>query len=214
MSVILSREQYVQRQRLKRTVHKAKVPCAILFFLAALSTNTEAATSCKEVHQLDSGQIHTLLDSFHLGLDRGYGYSLAAIAWKESLAGKVNVNYTDPSYGVFHVNLTYAARRDNVISGFKKNMLAQRLMDDMPFAARHAMQVLDDGKRIVGTGKWRDIWAYYNGGQNWESVPHYSADIARRIGILQKCLLPKALLNLRASQKTLHYNEYLSNQSD
>ena len=213
MNVILSREQYAQRQRLKRIASKAKAPLAVLFLLAVLSSNSEAATSCKEVRDLDSEQLQTLLDSFKLGIDQGYGYSLAAIAWKESLAGKVKVNYADPSFGVFHVNVTYAARRDNVTSGFRKNILAQRLMDDMPFAARHAMQVLDDGKRSVGTGKWRDIWAYYNGGSNWKSVPHYAADIARRIRVLQQCLIPKAWLNLSATKKTVHFNEYLSNKS-
>lgn len=216
MSVILSGEQYAQRQRWKRIANRVKAPFALLLLFAAISFTTEADASvqCKEVRRLDSSQLQTLLDAFHLGLDHGYGYTLSAIAWKESLAGKVKVNYADPSFGVFHVNLTYAARRDSVKTRFTKNILAQRLIDDMTFSARHAMQVLDDGKRVVETGRWRDIWAYYNGGQNWREVPHYSADIARRVRIIQQCLIPKALLNLSAAKKTLHYNEYVSRQSN
>lgn len=213
MNAILSREQYVKRQRLKRTATKARTPLAVVLLLALFTTTSEASVSCKPVRKLESAQLQTLLDSFYLGLDHGYGYSLAAIAWKESLAGKLKVNYADPSFGAYHVNLTYAARRDDANTTFKKNILAQRLIDDLPFAARHAMQVLDDGKRTVGTGKWRDIWSYYNGGSNWKTVPHYAADIAKRIKVLQQCLIPKALLKLSTAKKTLHRNEYLSRKS-
>ncbi|MDK1290160.1 hypothetical protein [Pseudoalteromonas umbrosa] len=214
MNVILSAEQYARRQKQKRFIRRIKLPLVATFLIGALSFTSEAAYRCDELHQLDASQLHTLLNAFHLGLDHGYGYSLAAIAWKESLAGKVKVNYSDPSFGVFHAHLTYAARREGVTSNFNKNILAQRLMDDIQFAASHAIMELDYWKSVHGDNNWRKIWASYNAGHNWEAVPHYAADIAYKIRVLQTCFIPKMMLNLSKQNSPSHRSKYVFLQSN
>lgn len=148
------------------------------------------ASVCKDVRRLDSDQIITLVKAYQAGAGEGLGLTLAAVAWQESLAGKVKVNFADPSYGVFHANLNTAASREGVTGNYRKNLLAQRLLDDFDFAAEHALKELRYWKDRHA-GDWRLIWASYNGGNSWDSprAKNYADRIRDKITQIRKCLI-------------------------
>jgi hypothetical protein len=193
MTNILTVEQCRRKSTLQRLRKKFAVPLSLVAsILLLVSVDSEAnASECKLVHSLSDKQLGILVKSYHAGVDDGFGYSLAAIAWKESLAGVIKINAFDPSFGIYHISLTTAASREGVSGNFRKNMLAQRLIDDDDYAAYHAIQELK-GWSVRHNGDWRLMWASYNGGNSWHKAKPqaYAKEIAERVRMIQKCLIP------------------------
>lgn len=143
---------------------------------------------CAALETLSRRQLFTLADAYRAGRQYGYGLSLAAIAWQESLAGEIKINYADPSFGIFHANIKTVASREGVTNGFVKNKLAQRLIDDPAYAVKHAVAELDYWHSQYGDN-WMRIWASYNGGWNWDSrqAQNYAESIRRKVKTLNTC---------------------------
>jgi hypothetical protein len=114
-------------------------------------------------------------------------YSLAAIAWKESSAGKYMINLQDPSAGVFHITinnaLVYLKWKD---TNFNRNRAAQLLIQDFQLAANFAMINLQFWKDQHGNN-WNRIWASYNAGHSWKNGRKYAKDIASKVRKIRLC---------------------------
>lgn len=193
MDKILTMSQARRRSSCRKVAHflksKLLAPTAFIGYIALQAISADAnAHECLVVQKLSDSQVGVIVKAYHLGEPDGYGYTLAAIAWQESLAGVVKVNAFDPSFGIFHINLTTASKREGITSNFSKNMLAQRLIDDDSYNAYHAMQELDFWK-AQHKGNWRKMWASYNGGWNWKKAGSYAEAIATKIKIIRKCLI-------------------------
>jgi hypothetical protein len=132
-------------------------------------------------------QREVLLRAYELGLPFDFGYTMAAIAWQESMAGKYLLNLQDPSAGVFHNNLKSVIARHEEFrdTDWQRNLIAQRLIQDMDFSAAEALAELEYWKSIHGEGNWFLIWQSYNGGfafQNPDSQAYAaSSNYARRL---------------------------------
>lgn len=167
-----------------------------LFFAAILAlglSNTVHAyiaesPLCAESARLDYEQRNTILRSYFRGEPYGFGYSLAAIAWKESMGGAVLVNANDPSFGVYHILLDTAAKREGIKGGFAKNQLAHRLVTDEDFAASHAIQELSFWQKKY-KDDWLKIWASYNAGHKHQYGEEYAKDIQHKVKVIRTCLL-------------------------
>lgn len=151
--------------------------------------SSQAESYCGDIADMSVEQQVTLARSYQYGEPYNLGYTLSAIAWKESLAGKYKINYSDPSFGVYHNVIHQVARREGVTGGFAKNQLAQRLVDDDEYAASQAIAELQSWLRYH-KGDLYKSWASYNAGTDYEYGLTYAADVKKKIGILKKCLGP------------------------
>jgi len=142
------------------------------------------------LEDLSLSQQETIIWAYKTGKLYNYGYTLAAIAWKESLGGLVKINLFDKPYGscgIFHNNLKTVIgfmKREHktfIINKFNLNKLCSELQDQPEYSLYEAVKVLNDARQKF-KNNWFDIWAYYNGGKN----PNYkyAKDIYYRIKAL------------------------------
>lgn len=124
--------------------------------------------------------------SYQLGKEFNFGYTLSAIAWKESNAGEWLVNIQDPSFGVFHNHINSVMSRHPEIEDtpFNRNRVASMLIGDIEFSGAESIAELEFWEGIHGDANWMKIWASYNGG--WIGNPSYAREIKARIIILKK----------------------------
>lgn len=156
--------------------------------LILVSTNLWATCDALSQEGLSKKQIDVLQNSFYIGSKKDMSYSLAAIAWKESSAGKYLMNLQDPSAGVFMVTIEnaigYLKWKD---TPFNRNRMAQLLMENFDLSAEFAMVNLQFWKDQYGED-WRTIWKRYNGGySDSERSVKYSKDIAAKISVIAEC---------------------------
>jgi len=132
-------------------------------------------------------QRENLKSACKLGEPFNLCYSLAAIGWKESMAGKYKVNISDPSCGFFHNNLkTVLSRAGTRDTSFNRNVACQALIDNFQYAAGEAVAELEYWRSVRGKYSWTAVWASYNAGWKYENGKDYAQDIRYRIWFLQK----------------------------
>ena len=148
----------------------------------------------EELEKLTTEQKEVLYLAYSAGAEKGYGLTLAAIAWKESQFGKYMLNITDGkygSYGPYHVLLDYAIVRHNVTTKWEKSRLAEKLLYDMEFSSNEALDVLiyyhDRFKKKDNPWRWA-VAAYNNGNKalTTDKGKKYAEDIALRVVTLKK----------------------------
>ena len=148
----------------------------------------------KELEKLTTEQKEVLYLAYSAGAEKGYGLTLAAIAWKESRFGKYMLNVTDGkygSYGPYHVLLDYVLIRHKVTTNWGKSRLAEKLLYDMEFSSSEALDVLtyyhDRFKNKDNPWRWA-VAAYNNGNKalTTDKGKKYAEDIALRVVTLKK----------------------------
>lgn len=150
-------------------------------------------------------QREVLLQAYEYGAPYDLGYTLAAIAWKESCAGEYRMNFQDPSAGIYHAYIPglikkYPSLKQN---GFTQNMLGALLVKDDAFASREAVNELKYWDK-VHQGNWEKMIKSYNKGFSWQKekeanrlAQEYYKDIKGRVQKL-RAYLPQVKLE--------HYN--------
>lgn len=71
----------------------------------ALPQGFESNHCVSEPQYFSPKQKAVLLKAYEYGAPHDLGYTLAAIAWKESCAGEYRMNFQDPSAGIYHAHL-------------------------------------------------------------------------------------------------------------
>ena len=141
----------------------------IVFFLFATMAfalpKVEFKNSCVPLEKFNDTQKEVLLRSYLAGYQFGFGYTLAAIAWKESCAGEYKMNFQDPSAGIFHAYIPGVIKRYPKLkqNGFTQNMVGAMLVEDDKFAAQIAISELKFWDKIH-KDNWRNIVKSYNKG--------------------------------------------------
>lgn len=173
--------------------------------LASLSLSlvlAKSTLSCSNIQEFKDFQLENLRYAYHYGKKDKMGFTMAAIAWKESCAGAYRYNAQDPSAGNYHVLLQSAVKLDRMfrgeknidrpISGFEMNKIADRLVRSKRFASKIALHQLLEWKKIR-KGDMKKILKSYNRGYSWEnsetnnkSAEEYANDILEKIKILKK----------------------------
>lgn len=168
-------------------------PLKRLPLLLALCAPLSANAACNV--QFTDSQLYTLQRSFDFGKESGWGWSLAAIAWKESSAGLNLVRFDPPyeywsaSYGVFHNYLKTVMSEEGCTTARCASKIAQNLMTNFKYSAQHAVKTLEYWKKVSGKGNYYDIWKGYNDGyQNTARGKAYSVDIGDKIVYLKTCV--------------------------
>lgn len=159
---------------------------AILYILfSILATSPVQAQACPT---FTTEQDELLRKAYAIGNYHDWGYTLAAIVWRESIVGPyiIRVNGQDGhqgSYGVAHMQLTTAAYltgEDNLWRA--KATLAPLLITDDVKALELATLYLEK-HRDLG---WRNMIARYNGRGSMARA--YSEDVVNKVSVLQSCL--------------------------
>lgn len=143
-------------------------------------------------YKFNNNQKKVLNISYALGKRHGLGFSLAAIAWRESSAGEYLMNLNDPSFGVYHILLKTAKKRTG-IKGLKSNKLAYALTTNIRLSASFAIKELNFWKKTLkGSNRnWINVWSAYNGGFNYKKkIPQsYGKDIKKKVDWLATCYI-------------------------
>lgn len=142
---------------------------------------------------LTDEQKYVLVRAYEIGNERGYGLTLAAIALKESRAGKYLVNNRSKDYGVFQNNIKSTTRRIEMLTGHKMDWktvqaLKTELVSSLETSANYAMMELEYWDR-VHKGNWRRVVESYNAG--YGRNPVYVEAIAKNIQYLKKSKILK-----------------------
>jgi len=176
--------------RLRQMLPSATLIITMLLLGFVPDSDAAEPDHCAVFRDLSDDQITTLVHSYWAGKPEGFGLTLAAIAWRESMAGEVLINHADPSFGPFHANIRSASVRAKAETTFRQNLVAQRLIDDFDYAAWHALEELKYWQSQYGED-WQKIWASYNGGWNYRSpdAQDYAKDIRYKVVQLRTCLL-------------------------
>lgn len=152
---------------------------------------------CVELKDFSKAQKNVILKAFKYGLKSGYGYTMAAIAWKESCAGEYKMNFADPSAGIYHAHIPGLLKKTNQKdTGFMRNMVGELLVRDDEYASQVALDELLYWHK-VRNGNWQEVIKSYNKGFSWERdserdkmAQSYYEDIARKVKALQ-AYMPK-----------------------
>lgn len=175
---------------------------SFFLYLVASFAIAKDPLSCSNIKEFKDFQLENLRYAYHYGKKDGLGFTMAAIAWKESCAGAYRYNAQDPSAGNYHVLLESAVILDRIFKGsknanrpvsqFEKNVIADRLVRSKRFASKIALYQLKEWKKIR-KGDMRKVIKSYNRGYLWESseannksAEAYANDILEKIKILKK----------------------------
>ena len=164
--------------------------------LLVLLPSLAIADKCDSLYTMSDLQLKTLAHSYQYGLEYDMGYSLAAIAWQESNAGKYPVNVNDPSFGVHHILLNNAMKRSKTKNtAFNRNLMAASLLNPST-SAKFAIKELQYWHKYW-KGNWIKIWASYNAGHSYKIGLSYAYKIKEKVALIKNCLieipvLPKA----------------------
>lgn len=147
---------------------------------------------CVEPKNFNKNQKQVILKALKYGAKSGFGYTMAAIAWKESCAGEYRVNFADPSAGIYHAHIPGIIKKHKQKdSNFMRNMVGELLMRDDEFASQSALEELTYWHK-VRKGNWYEVIKSYNKGFSWEKdrerdkmAQEYFEDIAKRVKALQ-----------------------------
>ncbi len=162
----------------------------IIGMITALSL-AEARDPANVYLKLTAEQKEILHKAYNYGKEYNLGYTMAAIAWQESFVGNliIPINLQDPSAGIWHKNVYIAlAESPNMENnGLSLNMMADKLIEDIEFAASLAIADLEHWK-VLRNGRWLDIWASYNAGRYYSSAKgqKYAYSIRDKIQVLKR----------------------------
>lgn len=169
---------------------------ALLIFLGNFCygvPEVEFKNSCVPLENFSNFQKEVLLKSYLAGEKDGFGYTLAAIAWKESCAGVYKMNFQDPSAGNYHAYIPGVINRYPQLkqNGFTQNLVGAMLVEDDNFAAEIAISELKYWQK-THNGDWKKIIKSYNKGYSWEKntqadiqAENYYRDVAQKVRQLQ-----------------------------
>jgi hypothetical protein len=147
--------------------------------------------SATPLDKLNQKQAENLLYIVELGKPYDLGYTLAAIAWKESDLCEHPMNLSDGkfgSFGCFHNLLESVAARHNVkLNGYNASRLAEQLVLNIDYSAVEALAELEFWLTKY-KGNWRKAVASYNAGWNIKAGEKYMLDIAKKVKQIKKFL--------------------------
>lgn len=143
-----------------------------------------------ELYNLNTKQRAVLQAALDKGLENGFDYLLAAIAWKESSFGTKVTNHSDGlhgSYGVFQNLLTTVIKRENgnINSTEEREYYKNKLISDFDYASNMAMIELDAWLKYH-KGNLRKAVMSYNAGFKYTNGERYMRDVYHRIKVLKK----------------------------
>lgn len=144
----------------------------------------------------DIDQKIALSKAYEYGEPHDYGYTLAAIAWKESSAGKYRLNIESKDIGLFQINAKTAYNTLRVTNYYKRIELVQELLTNDYLGAYIAVETLEHFRagRRLSAQVYQEMLMSYNTGYTWKTSEErkrkalaYSEDVRHKVRELQRC---------------------------
>ena len=154
-----------------------------LMALLALLTFSSQASQC---YDIDNDQRKVLVNAYEKGRQHDLGFTMMAIAWKESSAGKYRVNLETHDFGVMQNSLKTASARTNTKGYYSKMRLIEDLIKNDELSMDLALEELLYWKKHTGT--WRNMVSAYNNGWRYNKGNVYLTSIIKHVKMFQKCL--------------------------
>ena len=134
----------------------------LMFFI----TTNVYANRCNNWNKLSIAQQERLEFAYDVGKHSNFGWTLAAIALKESSAGEYRLNIHTKDVGLFMINSVTAERTLGITNYYKKLELHQKLIYDDELGGTIALSVLKHFNK-VHKGDWKKVVRSYNEGNKW-----------------------------------------------
>jgi hypothetical protein len=132
--------------------------------LLSLGFSSVQASQCSEINELDQYQKSDLRAAYNHGSTKDLGFTLAAIALKESNAGKYRLNYKSNDFGMFMINIETIAGYFQTENMYQNITYAQQIIHDDYLGAKVALSVLEHFKNRG----YRQMLMSYNEGSYWK----------------------------------------------
>lgn len=161
---------------------KFKLLLLVLLFISNIFANE------LDVKNLTLEQKEKLKEIKKEGELHGLGYTLMAIAIKESQLGEYMINLDTKDFGLYQANIKSVLNRQNVKdTTWNRNVFASKLVSDFSFATKNAIDELAYWQK-VHKNDWTKIWGSYNAGFKYNSkqAKQYSKHIASIIQELKR----------------------------
>jgi hypothetical protein len=144
----------------------------------------------------ESDQIDVMQKSYALGLEHNLGFTLAAIALKESSAGKYRINALSGDFGVYQGNVETICKQAGIFhKPFQCNMEIQQVVDNIEKAAQHAIETLQywqnyHKKRTENYLVYQKMIRAYNAGFSFNSgdAETYWTDFRKDFYTVKNCV--------------------------
>lgn len=158
----------------------------------AKPVTTNEKKLAEEFAKLTDEQKEVIYRSYRAGRQQKAGQALAAIAWKESSAGKQTINVNNNGSwdcGLYGVNTSSVLNRaGEKISSSNRGLVCTKLIRDDSYAFSKAMEELKHWEKYWGkmpqSKKNLYVWGSYHGGTR--SNMDYAKDIEARIKVINK----------------------------
>ena len=141
------------------------VPITIALLVLLLSCKALGEEECSKWYDLSSEQRYRLQWAYSYGEQYDLGWTMSAIAWHESKAGKYKINAESDDYGVFQVNLVTATDIMGISGYWNKQALITKMVVDDEFNAYLALHVLQHFQKTRNS--WKSVVRSYNEGNKW-----------------------------------------------
>lgn len=148
------------------------------------------ASQCSEINELDQYQKSDLRAAYNHGSTKDLGLTLAAIALKESNAGKYRLNYKSDDFGMFGINIQTIANYFQTENMYQNIMYAQQVVHDDYMGAEIAISVLNQFKERG----YKQMLMSYNEGSYWKvnkksrkKAEKYASDVLKYTTKLRLC---------------------------
>lgn len=191
----------------------------LFFFTLCVFANLPLNTlngGCENPKDFTQEQKEIILKAYQYGDAKNFGYTMAAIAWQESCAGKYLINFSDPSAGIYHAHLPgvikeYSNLKD---TSFNRNLVGQILIQDQEFASQVALEQLLLWEKRFGRDEQKIIKSY-NKGTSWIKNPQsnqkaekYLKSVQEKIELL-RVFIPIFISekNIRKPKKSLFFED-------
>lgn len=166
----------------------------ILTFTVSCIISLSASSSVYRCPKLSTSQIHVLQDSYKLGQPHDLGYTLAALAFKESTAGKYKINAISRDFGIFQGNVETICKQAGVFhNSFLCNVEIQNVVNDIDLAAKHAIDTLTywnnyHNNRAVSHLVYEKTIRSYNAGFSFNKATKYWTDFRLDFHMIKQCV--------------------------
>lgn len=176
--------------------------------------------TCATLQDFTTEQKDVLMYAYYYGRDYGFGYLMAAIAWKESCAGEYLLNFSDPSAGIYHAHIPNVIKKYTTYkdTSFLRNVVGQMLISDPMFASSIALDNLRYWHK-VHKGDLQKIVKSYNKGFAWRTQSNvnkqaqsYYLDIMHKIKELE-IFIPQYLHTYKLKTPYRNFNVKLDKEN-
>lgn len=148
-----------------------------LVFCLIISSNVQAKTC----NRYTDTQLHIINTAYSYGVEKDYGYTLAAITIKESFVGNriVRINPSDPSFGITHIHFD-TLKHLSGMTHYDAALESEKLITDDALSWEYSIKKLDTIK-----GSWWYKWKRYNG--NGPAASGYANSVRAIIQNIKQC---------------------------